>query len=182
MSAKFPRGGAGPFSARSLIGGIEYFCCRRSLSFSISLSARLKRKEKSPTFFFLICCWHGLWVHNSDQGGIETFRFRHSILFSIALTSRLKQKRSATKMRKFAANLAVFRSRIFSANATVFGCSKFAANMTFLEGGGGGGGGAAANFLVICALTCRILVIFCSKCEILHRMQSVNNTSSNACG
>ena len=44
------------------------------------------------------------------------------------------------------------------------------------------GGGAAANFLVICALTCRILVILCGKCEILHRMQSAHNTSSNACG
>ena len=32
--------------------GIEYFCFRGSLSFSISLSARLKRKNKSPTFFF----------------------------------------------------------------------------------------------------------------------------------
>ena len=89
-----------------------------------------------------------------------------------ALTSRLKQKQSATKI----ANLADFRSRKISANVTVFGFSKI---LTFLEGVGVGWG-AAANFLVICALTCRIQVIFCSKCESLHRMQSAHNTSSNA--
>ena len=79
--------------------------------------------------------------------------------------------RSATKI----ANLVDFRSSKISANVTVFGCSKFAAKLTFWKGGG-----AAASFLVICALTCSILVILCSKCEILHRMQSAYNTSSNA--
>ena len=41
-------------------GGIEYFCFQRSLSFSISLSARLKRIKNRRHFFFLICCWQGL--------------------------------------------------------------------------------------------------------------------------
>ena len=136
----------------------------------------LNEEKKIADIFFLICCWQGLWVHSSDLGGIEKFRFRHSILFSIALTSRLKQKRSATKI----ANLADFRSYKISANVTVLGCSKFAANLTFWKCVCGGGGGAAASFLVICALRCRILVILCSKCEILHRMQSAHNTSSNA--
>ena len=91
--------------------GVRYRCQYR-------FQPGLKEKE-SPTFF-LICCWQGLWVHNSDLGGIEKFRFRHSILFSIALTSRLKQKQSATKI----ANLADFCSSKISANVTVFGCSK----------------------------------------------------------
>ena len=50
------------------MGEIEKFCFRPSSSFSIAMTARLKRKKIFDNFFFHFFCWEGLVHHNSAHG------------------------------------------------------------------------------------------------------------------
>ena len=72
---------------------IWLFCFRRSSSFSIAMTARLKRKKSLTFFFFFIFSAGRVWYTIAPPiGEIEKFCFRPSSSFSIAMTARLKPK------------------------------------------------------------------------------------------
>ena len=80
------------------MGEIEKFCFRPSSSFSIAMTARLKRKKSLTIFLFLIFSAGRVWYTiPPPMGEIEKFCFRPSSSFSIAMTARLKRKKSLTK-------------------------------------------------------------------------------------
>ena len=99
------------------MGEIEKFCFRPSSSFSIAITARLKRKKSLTKFlisafvivfysddrktkmkkifdkiFFIFSAGRVWYTITPPMGEIEKFCFRPSSSFSIAMTARLKRK------------------------------------------------------------------------------------------
>ena len=83
------------------MGEIEKFCFRPSSSFSIAMTARLKRKKSLTKIFFMFSAGRVWYTITPPMGEIEKFCFRPSSLFSIAMTARLKRKKSLTKFFSF---------------------------------------------------------------------------------
>ena len=89
------------------MGEIIKFCFRPSSSFSIAMTARLKRKKSLTIFFFHFFCWEGLVHHNSAHG------WDRKVLFS-AFVIVFYSDDSQTKMKKIFDNFFFF---IFSAGS-----------------------------------------------------------------
>ena len=83
------------------MGEIEKFCFRPSSSFSIAMTARLKRKKSLTKFFSFFSAGRVWYTINPPMVEIEKFCFRVSSSFSIAMTARLKRKKSLTKIFPF---------------------------------------------------------------------------------
>ena len=75
---------------------IEKFCFQPLSSFSVAMTARLKRKESLTNFFFIFSAGRVWYTINPPMVEIEKFCFRPSSSFSIAMTARLKRKKSLT--------------------------------------------------------------------------------------
>ena len=71
---------------------IEKFCFRPSSSFSIAMTARLKRK-KSLTKFFHFFCWEGLVHHNSVHGWGRKVLFSAFVIVFYSDDSQTKTKK-----------------------------------------------------------------------------------------
>ena len=83
------------------MGEIEKFYFRPSSSFSIAMTARLKRKKSLTNFFFIFSAGRVWYTITPPMVEIEKFYFRPSSSFSIAMTARLKRKKSLTKFFSF---------------------------------------------------------------------------------
>ena len=75
------------YTITSPIGEIEKVCFRPSSSFSIAMTARLKRKKSLTIFFFIFSAGRVWYTINPTIGEIEKFCFRPSSSFSIAMTA-----------------------------------------------------------------------------------------------
>ena len=74
------------------MGEIEKFCFRPSSSFSIAMTARLKRK-KSLTKIFHFFCWEGLVHHNSAHGRDRKVLFSAFVIVFYSDDSQTKTKK-----------------------------------------------------------------------------------------
>ena len=83
------------------MGEIEKFCFQPSSSFSIAMTASLKRKKSFDKKFFIFSAGRVWYTITQPMGEIEKFCFRPSSSFYIAMTARLKRKKSLTNFFSF---------------------------------------------------------------------------------
>ena len=73
------------------MGEIEKFCFRPSSSFSIAMTAGLKRKNLGQNFFHFFC-WEGLVHHNSAHGRDRKVLFSAFVIVFYSDDSQTKTK------------------------------------------------------------------------------------------
>ena len=75
------------------MGEIEKFCFRPSSSFSVAMTARLKRKKSLTKFFFHFFCWEGLVHHKSAHGRDRKVLFSAFVIVFYSDDSQPKTKK-----------------------------------------------------------------------------------------